>query len=124
MPKVLIVNDAGDSNVSAPHFDDATQVVETDSTGNAIELLADQEFDALYVCDSKQGNQALKRILQSDSILDCIPFGVALLDSHKRIVRANRRLLDALDATDLSGRSFYDCLGETSIVGDLSLIHI
>ena len=57
MPKVLIVNDAGDSNVSAPHFDDATQVVETDSTGNAIELLADQDFDALYVCDSKQGNQ-------------------------------------------------------------------
>lgn len=118
MPKVLIVNDAGDSNVSAPHFDDATQVVETDSTGNAIELLADQEFDALYLCDSKQGNQALKRILQSDSILDCVPFGIALLDSQKRIVRANRRLLDALDAADLAGKSFYDCLGETSIVGD------
>ncbi len=130
MPKVLIVNDAGDSNVSAPHFDDATMVVETDSTGNAIELLADQEFDALYVCDSQQGNQALKRILQSDSILDCIPFGVALLDSQKRIARANRRLLEAFDAmqdseasadsgaTNFTGKPFYDCLGETSIVGD------
>lgn len=118
MPKVLFVNDAGDSNVSAPNFDDSTQVVETNSTGNAIELLADQEFDALYLCDSQHGNEALRRILQSDSILDCIPFGVALLDSQKRIVRANRRLLDALESKDLSGLSFYDCLGETTIVGD------
>ena len=118
MPKVLFVNDAADLKVSAPHFDDATQVVETNSTGNAIELLAGQDFDALYLCDSQAGNGSLRRLLQSDSILDCIPFGVALLDSNKRIVRANRRLLDALNSTDLTGASFYDCLGEATIVGD------
>ncbi len=118
MPKVLYVNDAGDSNVSAPHFDDATQVVETHSTGSAIELLADQDFDALFLCDSQHGNVSLRRILQSDSILDCIPFGVALLDSQKRIVRANCRLLDSLASKDLSGLPFYDCLGETSIIGE------
>jgi len=118
VPKVLFVNDAGDSNVSAPHFDDATQVVEANSTGNAIELLADQEFDALYLCDSQHGKESLLRILQSDSILDYIPFGVALLDAQKRIIRANRKLLDALESTDLRGLPFYDCVGEASIVGD------
>ena len=118
MPKVLFVNDANDTMVPASLFDDATQVVEADSTGNAIELLSNQQFDALYVCESQQGSDSLKKILQSEAILDCIPFGEALLDSEKKIVRANRRLLDALDSKDLSGQSFYQSLGDTSIVGD------
>lgn len=118
MPKVLYVNDARDTHVPAALFDEATQVVEADSTGNAIELLSHQQFDALYVCESQRGSDSLKKILQSESILDCIPFGVALLDAEKKIVRANQRLLEALNSSDLSGRSFYECLGDTNIVGD------
>ena len=120
MPKVLLVNDArgsADSADSAKLFGDATQVVEADSTGNAIELLSHQDFDALYMCDAKDGGESFRRMLQSEAVLDCVPLGVALLDSQKRIIRANLRLREALESTDLSGQSFYECLGEISIVG-------
>ena len=48
MPKVLFVNDQSGNALSAAHFDDATDVVETTSASGAIELLAQQHFDAQY----------------------------------------------------------------------------
>ena len=123
MPKVLFVNDQSGNALSAAHFDDATDVVETTSASGAIELLAQQHFDAMVICDTKTDDLSLQKFLHNEAVLDCVPLGVALLDANQCILKTNQRLTGWLKKPNLVGLNFLECLGDFMVYG-LSLIHI
>ena len=117
MPKVLFVNDQSGNALSAAHFDNATDVVETTSACGAIELLAEQQFDAMVICNTKEQGLSLQQYLHNEAVLDCVPLGVALLDASQRILKMNQRLSGWLNKPNLGGLSFLECLGEFSVYG-------
>ena len=120
MPKVLFLNDPNRSSLSTDHFADFAQVVEvveTKTTSGAIELLADQRFDAMIICDGLDHGRPLRHYFDNDAVLDCVPLGVALLDEHQTILQVNHRLIGLLGQSDLVGLNFLDCLGSFEIYG-------
>jgi CheY-like chemotaxis protein/putative methionine-R-sulfoxide reductase with GAF domain len=117
VPKVLFVNDQSGNALSAAHFDNATDVVETTSACGAIELLAEQQFDAMVICNTKEQGLSLQQYLHNEAVLDCVPLGVALLDASQRILKMNQRLSGWLNKPNLGGLSFLECLGEFSVYG-------
>ena len=117
MPKVLFVNDQSGNALSAAHFDDATDVVETTSASGAIELLAQQHFDAMVICDTKTDDLSLQKFLHNEAVLDCVPLGVALLDANQCILKTNQRLTGWLKKPNLVGLNFLECLGDFMVYG-------
>ncbi len=117
MPKVLFVKEPNGSSLSADHFDDATQVVETESTSGAIELLAQQKFDAMVICNTGNSDHSLQHYLHNEAVLDRVPLGVALLDAGHCILKANQRLTGWLKKTNLVSLNFLQSLGEFSVYG-------
>ena len=120
VPRVLLVNDQGDESaiaLSQITFGKTTEVVETESAVAAMELLANQQFDAMLVCNQRDIASALQNYLHNEAVLDCIPLGVALLDTQQHILKANQRLTKWLSNRDLVGLHFSESLGEFSFFG-------
>ena len=120
MPRVLLVNDRGDesaTSLSQTTFGESTEVVETASAVGAMELLASQQFDAMVICNQRDKDSALQNYLHNEAVLDCIPLGVALLDTQQHILKANQRLTQWLSNRDLVGLHFCQSLGEFSFFG-------
>ena len=65
------------------------------------------------ITNTIQATEALKKALETtNKILECMPFGVIIVDRNKKIRRANRIALDMMSAreTDILGKICHDCI--------------
>ena len=92
-------------------------VTVSDSTQEALQLLAEQTFDGVYFTDQENCNDAIAGLVHSNEILKLMPDGVALLDKQGKVVRANKRLVSWFKNPNMAGLDFYEALGESSIIG-------
>lgn len=119
MPKVLCVKNSDTDPTELPlQLDDSIDVIYVESCGKALELLRENEFDGLYYCDKSGQQQSLAELMQGSQILDCIPEGLALLDSENTIILTNKRLTSWFEKANLVGLNFYDAIGHPDIVGE------
>ncbi len=88
-----------------------------DGCVEAMQLLRENEFDGLYFRASGGSQESLCDIIQSASILELIPEGMALLDGENKIVRANKRLAIWFENSNLVGLNFYEAIGNPTIIG-------
>lgn len=88
------------------------------SSSAAINRLSRQRFNGVYL-DSDQGNSLgqIVRLFQNERILNGMPEGVALVDSHKRVTWVNSCLKLWSHVDDPIGQDFYSVLGDAQILG-------
>jgi CheY-like chemotaxis protein len=118
-PKILVVADR--DQVAAqipPALRETCDVVEVSNPLRAIAQAARQDFQGVYISGAaaKQGIK-LGNLLEKDRILDGMPDGVALLDSHNTIMWANDRLQRWTGRYNVVGENFYASLGSPEIMG-------
>jgi CheY-like chemotaxis protein len=77
-------------------------------------MILEDRFDGVYFSGMPE---SLAKGLSGSRVLDCIPLGVALLDSKNRIVFANQRLTSWFPDQKFVGLNFYEAIGCPSIVG-------
>ena len=112
--KILRIQEREFAN-SLVTWSDQTEVTTVADCDAAIELVAGQQFDGIFL---DGGTGGVARTIHSNAILDCIPLGVALLDLENRIVSVNRCFTDWFGDSGLTGQNFYDAIGRPLIVGD------
>lgn len=88
------------------------------SAAEALLRLQEEEFDGLYYCQGSDPLHPVSDLIQNMEMLDWVPDGLALLDDHNRIVKANRRLTSWFEGSNLVGLDFYEALGRPDIVGN------
>lgn len=118
MPKVLCVKRETQGLDELPwKFPESVEVIEAASLPQAVQLLEQNRFQAVYWHLHPDENESICRIFQSCTILDSMPDGVALLDDKKVIIRANQRLTSWFANQTLVGLNFYQAIGQPNILG-------
>lgn len=84
----------------------------------AIHRLSRHQYSGVYL-DSEQNNALgqIVRLFQNERILNGMPEGVALVDSHKRVTWVNACLKSWTQLENPIGRDFYAVLGDAQILG-------
>ncbi len=101
---------------------DDVSITYATSCGEALELMREHDFDGLYYCGGGSKADGLKQttleeVIQSTTILDLVPDGIALLDSQNRIIKTNVRLTSWFKNLKLVGLNFYEAIGQPTILG-------
>lgn len=112
---------AGDQ-IQRTHPDDV--LVRTDGTNAPFSLLPSERFDGIYI-DTQNPIlwERIGHLFQSESILEALGEGVALVDLQLRISWANL-MFEAWCDGPVSGLGFYEALGSPQILGpDYSPFH-
>ena len=117
--KVLYVSNAGCNSDRLPAgLREAADIVEVHNPLRALATLAREQFDAIYVtADHFQGALRLRRLMDSDRILEGMPDAVALLDSDLVILWANNLLLQWCSRGNVIGERFFAALGNPDVIG-------
>lgn len=118
-PRILCIGDADDvaRNVSDEFRSRCEVVVERDAR-RAFTLLAEQQFDGLYVL-SPHRNQSLQvgRLMQNEQILVGMPDGVCVLAADNTIIWGNPQFREWCGEREIVGENFYSVLGNPEILG-------
>ncbi len=118
-PKILCICDSGDAAHGVPAELAASYEIEFESDpAQAFARLAEQQYAGMFI-DSSQLHESLQigRLLQNEQILTGMPDGVCLLDPDNTIVWGNPQFRQWCAEADISGRSFYEALGNPEILG-------
>ncbi len=116
--KILIVGSltAEDTQLIEP-LRDGCELIEAENPIRALSSLA-PDISGIFVASSHlQEGLKLGRMLKNERILDCMPDGMALLDSEYTIIWANDCLKNWLKWDDLAGCNFYRVFGNPEILG-------
>ena len=125
MPKVLCVS----SHPAPPELplkvDPSIEVTYVDNCTSAIEMLEQYNFDGVYYTGNCTGEQQPQKfsavdLIRNLEILDCVPDGLALLDTENKIIKANKRLTSWFNDSNLVGLDFYQAIGNPEIIGPLA----
>ncbi len=118
-PKILYVcSQTGDLSALPEGLRESAEVVVVHNPLRALAKVARERFDGIYVAaDHFQAALRLRRLLESDRILDGMPDAVALLDSDYMVLWANNQLLRWCNRGNIVGERFYAALGNPDIVG-------
>jgi len=118
-PRILCLGDPDSTNGSGLEgLRAACDVVDVESPLQAASLLADQDFDGLFVANaSGQQPARIGRLLENERLLEGMPNGVVLLDADNTIVWANRRMREWACEPAVAGANFYSVLGGPEILG-------
>ena len=81
---------------------------------NAGRILEEQNFDGVFFPADLDQRRGLG-LFESESVLDQLPDGVALLDSEGTIFRANQRLLQWFGESSI-GRNIYEVMGNPKFI--------
>jgi CheY-like chemotaxis protein len=88
-----------------------------DSIAAGQALLRTERFDGLYVdAHDPLMWESIRHLFESETLLDTLGEGVALIDLQLHITWANRTFIDWCGGP-VTGRSFYDALGSPQILG-------
>lgn len=114
MTRILSINKHGASDGPLPWVDAGVEVTQVAESQNALSLILDDQYDGVYFSGI---SESLAKGLGGSRVLDCIPLGVALLDSHHRIIFANQRLTNWFPDQEFVSLNFYEAIGCPSFVG-------
>ena len=123
MPKVLCVTSEKSGSDRLPIKTNAdVEIVYVDNCSSAIEQLSHHHFDGVYYGDQCTGENRKQKFSASDliqniEILDCVPDGLAVLDSTNKITKANKRLASWFKNPNMTGLNFYQAIGNPEITG-------
>ena len=123
MPKVLFVTSEKSGSDRLPIKTNAdVEIVYVDNCSSAIEQLRHHHFDGVYYGDQCTGENRKQKFSASDliqniEILDCVPDGLAVLDSTNKITKANKRLASWFENPNMTGLDFYQAIGNPEITG-------
>lgn len=125
MPKVLCVTNDSTPPELPLKVDPSIEVTYVDNCTSAIEMLGRYHFDGVYYTGQSTGDQRAQQfsafdLIQNLEILDCVPDGLALLDSQNKIIKANKTLADWFNDSNLVGQNFYSAIGNPEIVGPVA----
>ena len=96
----------------------ACEVVVAEDPTQALDLLARERFDGVYVgSDRLREAVEIGKVLQNGQILHGLPDGVALLDAENAIVWCNDRFLELTGRRESLGVNFYTAMGSPEILG-------
>jgi GAF domain-containing protein/CheY-like chemotaxis protein len=117
--KILYVTHPGTGPDNLPPgIRDAADVVVVHNPLRALATLVRETFDAIYVtADHFQGALRLRRLMDSDRILEGMPDAVALLDADFTILWANHQLHRWCNRGNIVGERFFAALGNPDVVG-------
>lgn len=99
-------------------------IVRADSVAAAQSLLHSQQFDGVYLdIQDAMTWERVCHLFDSDTLLDSLSEGITLVDLQLRVTWANRKFQSWCDGLAV-GRTFYDALGSSQILGpDYSPFH-
>ena len=117
-PRILVI---GGRQASDPLLGTAPQscdVVVIADPIRALDLLARDEFDGVYVGFDHLGEAVqIGKLLQNEQILHGMPDGVVLLDENNTILWCNARFEECLGGKLAVGANFYSAMGSPEILG-------
>jgi CheY-like chemotaxis protein len=120
-PKILLIGNGHESGADVSSvLQDRYELVPVENPYVALSLLADsgREYDGVFVPSGFLGDAfELGVRLQSESILEGMPDGVALLDGENNIIWGNEQLRAWSGNPNLVGANFYTALGSPEILG-------
>jgi CheY-like chemotaxis protein len=129
-PKILWVDGLSGSQDQQPnHLANTSpsapeQLLETDaiwersqSPLEALVSLKHQEYQGLFISKSTATALSHQSLLESERILDTLPDGVAIVDSHHKVLYANRRLQQLLAGQEIIDHDFYQLLNQPELMG-------
>ena len=116
--KILVVGSlTGEDAQLVEQLRDRFELIEADSPIRALSTLT-PDLSGIFVSSSHlQEGLKLGRMLKNERILDCMPDGMALLDSEYTIIWANDCLKNWLKWDELAGCNFYRVFGNPEILG-------
>jgi CheY-like chemotaxis protein len=117
-PRILVLGDTGPAGGDwLLRCRPDGELVHADSWESGLELLRDQQFDAVL---ANPGDAVLlgtvRGLMQAQRILATVPDGVAVVDFDLKVHWANRTF-EAWCGGPAAGRGFYEVLGSPQIVG-------
>jgi CheY-like chemotaxis protein len=118
-PKILVVSEGEQSAAEIPPaLRESYEVVELKNPLRAIAEAARHDYQGVYITvDAAKNGIKLGKLLEKDRILDGMPDGVALIDTHNSIMWANERLQRWTGRYNVVGENFYSALGSPEILG-------
>lgn len=124
-PRILFFTGSGQS--CASHLTETLagwDVVRAESISRGLALLQTERFDGVCVDTCEPATlERLKKLFQSERLLEALQDGVALVDPDLRITWANAAF-ERRCGGRVEGRGFYDALGSPEILGpDYSPFH-
>lgn len=93
-------------------------VVQVDSPLRALTMVQEDAYDAIFFSPTSFGEDAsFADLIRNERILEKMPDGVALLDSHNKVLWANRQFVDWSGGEDVLKKNFYELLDNPEILG-------
>ena len=120
MPKVVCIQTDGAEQSPPLPFDSSFEVTVVKNSAEALQAIRQQDYDGLYVCGSSShtlGSVSARSIIENFAVFDLLPEGIAILDSKKNILSANKRLTDWFNNPNMVGLNFYTAIGNPTIIG-------
>jgi CheY-like chemotaxis protein len=115
---LLIGNSDTQAQALLERMGDNLDVVTVSHSGSALSRLAEDGFDAVYVCAPHFSELfPAESSVSSDRILETMPDGAALLDSDNKVLWGNRCLQQWSGRDKVAGENFYVLLGNPEILG-------
>ena len=117
-PRILVIGGRQSSDPLLGTSPESCDVVVVEDPIRAIDLLAQDEFDGVYVGFDRLGEAVqIGKLLQNEQILQGMPDGVVLLDENNAILWCNARFEECTGRGDLLGTNFYTAMGSPEILG-------
>jgi CheY-like chemotaxis protein len=114
MAKFLRIHNEDQACNAVPWAEGSPDVTTTKCLSEALSLCANDKYDGVYFSGF---SDSIIRTIQSNTILDCIPLGVGLLDIQNKVVSVNKRLTSWFPNEPLVGLNFYEAIGHPTIIG-------
>jgi len=124
-PRILVLSTPAHPAVDqVQRFAADWDIVRADSVAAAQALLHSQQFDGVYLdIQDAMTWERVCHLFDSDTLLDSLSEGITLVDLQLRVTWANRKFQSWCDGQAV-GRTFYDALGSSQILGpDYSPFH-
>ena len=117
MPRVICIPSETGGQQSPGIFDSSYEVTYAENPAEALKLIRDKDYDGVYFCNAAGQRGIPDAAVESAAMIDLMPDGIALLDSQKRIIRANKRLIEWFENKNPVGVSFYEAFGNPTVIG-------
>jgi len=117
-PRILVIGGRQASDPLLGTSPESCDVVVIADPIQALDLLAQDKFDGVYVGFDHLGEAVqIGKLLQNEQILQGMPDGVVLLDENNAILWCNARFEECLGHRGLLGVNFYTAMGSPEILG-------